>query len=161
MRQNCALKTHAKWQLPKNDGQFCPVSLASKDDTRSRLVCRASLFVRGPDQHIALLRQSWPSGDDIAPMAGKPSAIDLPFADPFLCVTGLKGCSRADVKLVFSPSETKLDLIASESWRVRLRPSLQVVARIGNVADPHHERLILVGVIVMIGGVIGAAQWLL
>jgi hypothetical protein len=42
-----------------------------------------------------------------------------------------------------------------------VRPAWQVAARIRNVADPRREKLILVGVIVTIAGVIGAAQWLL
>ncbi|MEG8219360.1 hypothetical protein [Sphingobium psychrophilum] len=94
-------------------------------------------------------------------MAGKPSAIDLAFADPVFRVTGLTGRSRADVKSFFRLSDTELDRIASGSWRIPLRPAWQVAARIRNVADPRNERLILFGVMIMIVGVIAVAQWLL
>ena len=65
------------------------------------------------------------------------------------------------MKSFFRLSDTELDRIASGSWRVPVRPAWQVAARIRNVADPRREKLILVGVIVTIAGVIGAAQWLL
>ncbi|MCP4026716.1 MAG: hypothetical protein GY736_10490, partial [Sphingomonas sp.] len=85
----------------------------------------------------------------------------LAWADPVFRVTGLTGRSRTDVKSFFRLSDTELDRIASGSWRVPVRPAGRVAARIRNVADPRREKLILVGVIVTIAGVIGAAQWLL
>jgi len=75
-------------------------------------------------------------------------------------VTGLAGRSRGDVKSFFQLSDTELDRIASGSWRVPLRPAWQIATRIRNVADPRGEKLILAGVIVLIAGVVGAAQWL-
>ena len=60
----------------------------------------------------------------------------------------------------FQLSDTELDRIASGSWRVPLRPAWQIATRIRNVADPRGEKLILAGVIVLIAGVVGAAQWL-
>jgi hypothetical protein len=161
MRHNRTSDARAKWRLPKHGGQFKPMSPPSSDDRRSRLVRWASLIERDPHQLIALLRPSWASGDDIAPVAGKPSAIDLAFADPVFRVTGLTGRSRADVKSFFRLSDTELDRIASGSWRIPLRPAWQVAARIRNVADPRNERLILFGVMIMIVGVIAVAQWLL
>lgn len=161
MRHKRPSKTRAKWQLPKNGGQFSPVSLASNDERHSRLVRWASLLERDPHQLIPLLRPSWASADDIAPMAGEPSVIDLAFADPVFRVTGLTGPSRADVKSFFRLSDTELDRIACGSWRVPVRPAWQIAARIRNVADPRQEKLLVVGVMVMIAGVIGAAQWLL
>ncbi|PZP12284.1 MAG: hypothetical protein DI607_09810, partial [Sphingomonas hengshuiensis] len=74
--------------------------------------------------------------------------------------TGLAGRSRGDVKSFFQLSDTELDRIASGSWRVPLRPAWQIATRIRNVADPRGEKLILAGVIVLIAGVVGAAQWL-
>jgi hypothetical protein len=161
MRHNRLLKTRAKWQLPKNAEQLSPESLASSDERRSRLVRWAFLLERDLHRLVALLRPSWAAGDETAPMAGKPSAIDLAFADPVFRVTGLTGRSRAAVELFFRLSDTELDRIASGSWRAPVRPVWQVAARIRNVADPRREKLILVGVMVMIVGVIGAAQWLL
>jgi len=93
-------------------------------------------------------------------MAARPSAIDLAWADAVFRVTGLKGRSRRDVKSFFHISDTELDRIASGSWRVPLRPAWQVAARIRSVADPRHEKLLLVGVMVLIAIVVGAAQWL-
>jgi hypothetical protein len=121
----------------------------------------ASLLERDPHQLIALLRPSWAASEDIAPMAASPSAIDLAWADPVFRVTGLAGRSRGNVKSFFQLSDPELDRIAAGSWRVPLRPAWQVATRIRNVADPRPEKLILVGVMVMIAGVIGAAQWLL
>lgn len=94
-------------------------------------------------------------------MAVEPSVIDLAFADPVFRVTGLTGRHRADVKSFFRLSDTELDRIACGSWRVPVRPAWQIAARIRNVADPRLEKLLVVGVMVMIAGVIGAAQWLL
>jgi len=93
-------------------------------------------------------------------MAGKPNAFDLAFADPVFRVTGLTGRSRGDVRSFFQLSDTELDRIASGSWRVQMRPAWQVATRIRNVADPRQEKLLLVGVMVMIAVVVGAAQWL-
>lgn len=93
-------------------------------------------------------------------MAANPSAIDLAWADPVFRVTGLKGRSRGDVKSFFHLSDTELDRIASGSWRVPMRPAWQVAARIRNVDDPRPEKLLLVGVMLMIAAVVGAAQWL-
>ncbi len=64
------------------------------------------------------------------------------------------------MKSFFQLSDTELDRIASGSWRVPLRPAWQIATRIRNVADPRGEKLILAGVIVLIAGVVGAAQWL-
>ncbi|MBY0519019.1 MAG: hypothetical protein K2P79_01180 [Sphingomonas sp.] len=120
----------------------------------------ASLLERDPHRLVALLRPSWAADDDISPMAASPSAVDLAWADPVFRVTGLAGRSRGDVKAFFQLSDAELDRIAAGSWRVPLRPAWQVAARIRNVADPRPEKLILVGVMVMIASVVGAAQWL-
>lgn len=93
-------------------------------------------------------------------MAASPSAIDLAWADAVFRVTGLAGRSWGDVKSFFQLSDAELDRIAAGSWRVPLRPAWQVAARIRNVADPRPEKLILVGAMVMIACVVGAAQWL-
>jgi hypothetical protein len=161
MRHNRPADTRTKWRVPKSGGQSEPVSALSSGDYRSRLVRWTSLLERDPHRLIALLRPSWAAGDDISPMAANPSAIDLAWADPGFRVTGLTGPSRTDVKSFFRLSDIELDRIASGSWRVPVRPAWQVAVRIRNVADPRHEKLILVGVIVTIAGVIGAAQWLL
>lgn len=160
MRHNHAKDTRAKWRLPKSRGQSAPVSALSSDARHSRLVRWASLLERDPHQLITLLRPSWASGDDIAALAGKPSAIGLAWADPVFRVTGLKGRSRGDVKSFFQLSDTELDRIASGSWRRPIRPAWQVAARIRNVSDPRQEKLLLVGVMVMIVVIVGAAQWL-
>ena len=161
MRHNRPSETRATRRVHKSGGQFGPVLLPPSDDRRSRLARWASLLERDPHRLIALLRPSWAAGEDTAPMAASPSAIDLAWADPVFRVTGLTARSRADVKLFFRLSATELDRIASGSWRIPVRPAWQVAARIRNVADPRHERLILVGIMVMIVCVIGAAQWLL
>lgn len=161
MRHNRPADTRTKWRVPKSGGQSEPVSALSSGDRRSRLVRWASLLERDPHRLIALLRPSWVAGDDISPMAANPSAIELAWANPVFRVTGLTGRSRTDVKSFFRLSDTELDRIASGSWRVPVRPAWQVAARIRNIADPRREKLILVGVIVTIAGVIGAAQWLL
>jgi hypothetical protein len=135
-------------------------SPAPSAERRSRLERWASLLERDPHRLIGLLRPSWAAGDDIAPMVASPSAIDLAWADPVFRVTGLGGRSRGDVKSFFQLSNAELDRIASGSWRVPLRPAWQTAARIRNVADPRAEKLLLVGVMVMIAGVVGAAQWL-
>lgn len=75
-------------------------------------------------------------------------------------MTGLTGCYRGDVKAFFHLSDTELDRIASGSWRVPMRAAWQVAARIRNVDDPRPEKLLLVGVMLMIAAVVGAAQWL-
>lgn len=160
MTHNRPTDTRAKWQFPKSGGQFGPVSPPPSDDRRSRLARWASLLERDPHRLIALLRPSWAAGEDIAPMAASPSAIDLAWADPVFRVTGLAGPSRGDVKSFFQLSDAELDRIASGSWRVPLRPAWQVAARIRNVADTRPEKLLLVGIMVMIAGVVGAAQWL-
>ncbi|NIJ18307.1 hypothetical protein [Sphingobium vermicomposti] len=98
----------------------------------------ASLLERDPHRLTGLLRPSWAAGD----------------------VTGLNGRSRGDVKSFFQLSNAELARIASGSWRVPLRPAWQVAARIRNVADPRPEKLLLVGVMVLIAGGVGAAQWL-
>jgi hypothetical protein len=120
----------------------------------------ASLLERDPHRLIALLRPSWATGEDIAPMAATPNAIDLAWADPVFRVTGLKGRSRGDVKAFFQLSDTEFDRIASGSWRVPMRPAWQVATRIRNVADTRQEKLFVVGVMIMIAVVVGAAQWL-
>lgn len=160
MRHNRPSETRATRRVHKSGGQFGPVLLPPSDDRRSRLARWASLLERDPHRLIALLRPSWAAGEDIAPMAASPSAIDLAWADPVFRVTGLAGRSRGDVRAFFQLSDAELDRIAAGSWRVPLRPAWQVAARIRNVADPRPEKLILVGVMVMIASVVGAAQWL-
>lgn len=132
----------------------------SNDDRGSRLVRWASLFERDPHQLIDLLHPSWAAGDDISSAASNPTAIDLAWADPVFRVTGLKGRSRDDVKRFFQLSDTELDRIAAGSWRVRMRPAWQIAVRIRNVGDPRQEKLLLLGIMVMIAVVVGAAQWL-
>lgn len=160
MRHNRSFETRATRRVPKSGGQFGPVSPPPSDDRRSRLERWASLLERDPHRLVALLRPSWAAGEDIAPMAASPSAVDLTWADPVFRATGLAGRSRGDVKAFFQLSDAELDRIAAGSWRVPVRPAWQVAARIRNVADPRPERLILVGVMVMIASVVGAAQWL-
>lgn len=160
MRHNRPSETSATRRVPKSGGQFGPVSPRPSDDRRSRLERWASLLERDPHRLIALLRPSWAAGDDIAPMAASPSAVDLAWVDPVFRVTGLAGRSRADVKAFFQLSDAELDRIAAGSRRVPLRPAWQVAARIRNVADPRPEKLILIGVMLMIVSVVGAAQWL-
>ncbi len=160
MRHNPPSETPATRRMPKSGGQFEPVSPPPSDERRSRLERWASLLERDPHRLVALLRPSWAAGDDIAPMAASPSAVDLAWADPVFRVTGLAGRSRGDVKAFFQLSDAELDRIAAGSWRVAVRPAWQVAARIRNVADPRPEKLILIGVMVMIASVVGAAQWL-
>lgn len=93
-------------------------------------------------------------------MAASPSAIDLAWADPVFRVTGLKGRSRGDAKSFFQLSDAELDRIASGSWRVPMRPAWQVATRIRNVADQRQEKLLVLGVMVMIAVVVGVTQWL-
>jgi hypothetical protein len=160
MKRNRLSSSLVKWRRPKSGGHSRPMTALSNDDRRSRLVRWASLLERDPNQLITLLSPSWASGDDDAPMAGKPSAIDLAFADPVFRVTGLTGRSRGDVKSFFQLSDTELDRIAAGSWRVRMRPAWQIAVRIRNVGDPRQEKLLLLGIMVMIAVVVGAAQWL-
>lgn len=160
MRHNRPSETRTTRRVPKTGGQCGPVSSPPSDDRRSRLERWASLLERDPHRLVALLRPSWAAGDDIAPMTASPSAIDLAWADPVFRVTGLAGRSRGDVKAFFQLSDAELDRIAAGSWRVPVRPAWQVAARIRNVADPRPEKLILIGVMVMIAIVVGAAQWL-
>lgn len=160
MRNDRPSETRAKWQLPKSGRQAKLASALSSDERRSRWARWASLLERDPHQLITLRRPSWAASDDIATMGASPSAVDLAWADPVFRVTGLTGCSRGDVKAFFQLSDAALDRIAAGCWRVPLRPAWQVAARIRNVADPRPEKLILVGVMVMIASVVGAAQWL-
>lgn len=160
MRHNPPSETPATRRVPKSGWQFEPVSPPPSDERRSRLERWVSLLERDPHRLVALLRPSWAAGDDIAPMAASPSAVDLAWADPVFRVTGLAGRSRGDVKAFFQLSDAELDRIAAGSWRVPVRPAWQVAARIRNVADPRPEKLILIGVMVMIASVVGAAQWL-
>lgn len=160
MRHNRPSETRDKRRLPRSGGRFGPLSPPPSDERRSRLARCASLLKRDPYRLVTLLRPSWAPGEDIVPVKASPSAIDLAWADPVFRVTGLAGRSRGDVKSFFRLSDAELDRIAAGSWRVPLRPAWQVAARIRNVADPRPEKLILVGVIVMIASVVGAAQWL-
>lgn len=141
-------------------GQFSSVSQPASHDRRSRLERWASLLERDPHRLIALLRPSWAAGEDIPPMAASPSSIDLAWADAVFRVTGLAGRSRGDVKSSFRLSDAELDRITAESWRVPMRPAWQVAARIRNVADPRPEKLLLVGVMIVIARIVGAARWL-
>lgn len=107
MRHNRPTETRATRRVPKSGGQFGPVSPPPSADRRSRLTRWASLLERDPHRLIALLRPSWATGEDIAPMAATPNAIDLAWADPVFRVTGLKGRSRGDVKAFFQLSDTE------------------------------------------------------
>jgi hypothetical protein len=160
MRHDRPSDTRMKGRLRRIGGQSRPVSATSSNDRHSRLVRWASLLERDPHQLIALLRPSWAAGDDISPMATSPTAIDLAWVDPIFRVTGLKGRSRRDAKSFFQLSDTELDRIAAGSWRVPQRPAWQIATRIRNVAEPRQEKLLVVGVMVMIVVVVGAAQWL-
>lgn len=141
-------------------GQFGPVSQPASHDRRSRFERWASLLERDPHRLITLLRPSWAAGEDIPPIAASPSSIDLACPDSVFRVTGLAGRSRGEVRAFFQLSDAELDRITAGSWRVPMRPAWQVAARIRNVADPRPERLLLVGVMVVIAGIVGAAQWL-
>lgn len=130
------------------------------DERRARLERWATLLDRTPFAIVGLLPPSWGSGDESKSRFPSPSAIDIAWRDPIFRVTGLASRSRRDVAAFFQLSDAELDRIISGSWRVPLRPSWQVAARIRNVADSRGEKRLLAFVFGTIIAVAGAVLWL-
>jgi hypothetical protein len=130
------------------------------DDRRARLERWATLLDRTPFAIVGLLPPSWGSGDESKSLFPSPSAIDIAWRDPIFRVTGLASRSRRDVMAFFQLSDAELDRIISGSWRVPLRPSWQVAARIRNVADNRSEKRLLAFTLSLIAVAVGAGLWL-
>tara|TARA_B110001454_G_C12697432_1_gene425085 strand:+ start:1207 stop:1692 length:486 start_codon:yes stop_codon:yes gene_type:complete len=149
-----------RWRSPASGGRADRKQAIGASDRKERLERWAALLERDPHKLLGLLRPSWASGDDLTPLGGNPSAIDLAWDDPVFRVTGLKARSRESFKAFFGLSNTELDRIVSGSWRVPIRSAWQVAGRIRNVADPRPERMLMASVIAMVIVVVGIAQWL-
>lgn len=146
------------WRSPALGGRAHRQRTIDQGDRKERLERWAALLERDPHKLLGLLRPSWACGDDLTALGGNPSAIDLAWDDPVFRVTGLKARSRESFKVYFDLSNTELDRIVSGSWRVPIRPAWQVVGRIGNVADPRSERMLMAIVVTAVIVVVGIVQ---